>query len=242
MTLNCFLNALQTCLENPNTFLEVGEMTITAGRRQLIVSLVFEVRHQAGSLPPALIRSLTLTGYLTAAERTLPKWFIPPHQVELGRHIVDGACGAVYEGTWVDTDAEVLDAVDRTQFRLEVDLWFSLNHDRLIKLYEAGHEGRAFFVCKRATRETIVFCQRETSSFDLELHSVYAIFTTVASFMVIYKGITFSWVTSMNGALSAYRWKTPECLTGSPPTFASDVYSFGMFIIEALSGMLPWGI
>ncbi|POM69356.1 Protein kinase [Phytophthora palmivora] len=68
----------------------------------------------------------------------------------------------------------------------------------------------------------------------MKLHSVYAIFTTVASFMVIYKGITFSWVTSI--------WKAPECLTGSPPTFASDVYSFGMFIIEALSGMLPWGI
>lgn len=43
------------------------------------------------------------------------------------------------------------------------------------------------------------------------------------------------------GALGAYRWKAPECLCGSPPTFASDVYSFAMCIIEAVSSEYPWG-
>ncbi|EGZ30405.1 hypothetical protein PHYSODRAFT_295212 [Phytophthora sojae] len=38
----------------------------------------------------------------------------------------------------------------------------------------------------------------------------------------------------------AFRWKAPECLLGSPPTFASDSYSFGMCIIEAVTGEYPW--
>ncbi|RLN52949.1 hypothetical protein BBJ28_00018472 [Nothophytophthora sp. Chile5] len=43
------------------------------------------------------------------------------------------------------------------------------------------------------------------------------------------------------GALGAYRWKSPECLDGGVATFASDIFSFGMCIIEAVSGALPWG-
>jgi serine/threonine protein kinase len=42
-------------------------------------------------------------------------------------------------------------------------------------------------------------------------------------------------------AIGAYRWKAPECLSGLAPTFASDVYSFAMCIIEAVSGEYPWG-
>jgi hypothetical protein len=41
--------------------------------------------------------------------------------------------------------------------------------------------------------------------------------------------------------LGAPRWKAPECLNGAGPTFASDVYSFGMCIIEARTGQCPWG-
>ncbi|RLN21151.1 hypothetical protein BBJ28_00019548 [Nothophytophthora sp. Chile5] len=41
--------------------------------------------------------------------------------------------------------------------------------------------------------------------------------------------------------LGSFRWKAPECLNGASPTFASDTYSFGMCIIEALSGEFPWG-
>ncbi|RLN79483.1 hypothetical protein BBJ28_00009266 [Nothophytophthora sp. Chile5] len=39
----------------------------------------------------------------------------------------------------------------------------------------------------------------------------------------------------------AQRWKAPECLAGSPPTFESDVFSFGMCILQAVSGEFPWG-
>jgi serine/threonine protein kinase len=41
--------------------------------------------------------------------------------------------------------------------------------------------------------------------------------------------------------VGAPRWKAPEVLNGAEPTMASDVYSFGMCIVEAVSGEYPWG-
>ncbi|RLN94141.1 hypothetical protein BBJ28_00008327, partial [Nothophytophthora sp. Chile5] len=40
------------------------------------------------------------------------------------------------------------------------------------------------------------------------------------------------------------RWTAPECLTseGLAPTFESDVYSFGMCVVEAVTNNLPWGV
>lgn len=44
-----------------------------------------------------------------------------------------------------------------------------------------------------------------------------------------------------HAASAAVRWEAPECLRGQPPTFASDIYSFGMCIIEVISEAYPWG-
>ncbi|RLN88618.1 hypothetical protein BBJ28_00020189 [Nothophytophthora sp. Chile5] len=40
------------------------------------------------------------------------------------------------------------------------------------------------------------------------------------------------------------RWTAPECLAseGLAPTFESDVYSFGMCVVEAVTNNLPWGV
>ncbi|POM58170.1 Serine/threonine protein kinase [Phytophthora palmivora] len=41
--------------------------------------------------------------------------------------------------------------------------------------------------------------------------------------------------------VGAIRWKAPEVLQGEKATFASDIYSFGMCLLEATSGAFPWG-
>uniref|UniRef100_K3WQK0 Protein kinase domain-containing protein n=1 Tax=Globisporangium ultimum (strain ATCC 200006 / CBS 805.95 / DAOM BR144) TaxID=431595 RepID=K3WQK0_GLOUD len=41
--------------------------------------------------------------------------------------------------------------------------------------------------------------------------------------------------------MGAVHWKSPEYLAGGRPTFASDVYSFAMCILEAVTGDIPWG-
>ncbi|KAF1785249.1 Protein kinase, ATP binding site [Phytophthora cactorum] len=93
----------------------------------------------------------------------IPKWFIPSYQVELEDRIGSGGFAFVNLGKWFGTDVVVkrlkpmaVDENRRIQFRREADLWFTLNHSNLIKLYGACYEGpQPFFVCERATRQTL---------------------------------------------------------------------------------------
>jgi serine/threonine protein kinase len=62
----------------------------------------------------------------------------------------------------------------------------------------------------------------------------------------------FSFIRSQSVGLSAkaqtdaIRWKALECLTGTGsaanPLFESDLYAFGMCMIEAMTGEAPWGL
>jgi serine/threonine protein kinase len=57
----------------------------------------------------------------------------------------------------------------------------------------------------------------------------------------------FSFVLSESkpqGSGGATRWRAPECLDykGQMPTFESDIYSFGMCVVEAVTYDVPWGI
>lgn len=41
--------------------------------------------------------------------------------------------------------------------------------------------------------------------------------------------------------IGAVQWKAPEYLTSGKPSFESDIYSFAMCILEAITGNSPWG-
>ncbi|KAG9033884.1 hypothetical protein FRB95_014087 [Tulasnella sp. JGI-2019a] len=44
--------------------------------------------------------------------------------------------------------------------------------------------------------------------------------------------------TGMQGA-GSWRWMSPEVMDGGPKTFESDIYAFGMTIVEVLTGSVP---
>jgi serine/threonine protein kinase len=44
----------------------------------------------------------------------------------------------------------------------------------------------------------------------------------------------------LEGLAGALRWRAPECLMKSP-SFASDVYSLAMCILEAVTDQVPFG-
>jgi serine/threonine protein kinase len=43
------------------------------------------------------------------------------------------------------------------------------------------------------------------------------------------------------GVFGSTHWQSPERVKGEEASFASDVYSLGLCILEALSGKIPWG-
>ncbi|RLN86566.1 hypothetical protein BBJ28_00004376 [Nothophytophthora sp. Chile5] len=253
--------AMQTCLEDPSALL--SQLPSATDQEEALALLQFEARNHA---------DFVLDPKRT---RVLPLWFIPSHQVEIGKHLADGSFGAVYLGNWLGTAVVVkqllsdqLDRESRDQFRHEADLWFTLNHENLIKLYGACHEGRPFFVCEQATRGTIVpylsrkkrpdawFALWEAAKGLQYLHNHGIVHSDLKGNNILVCGDNYSSTVKLadfglsvaasssakgEGALGAFRWKAPECLQGEAPTFASDIYSFGMCLIEALTGEFPWG-
>ncbi|ETO70384.1 TKL protein kinase, partial [Phytophthora nicotianae P1976] len=256
---------LKSCLEEPEPFFR--QMSNDIERSEAVALIQFAASTQLG--PSTVNKS-----------EDPPLWFIPPYQVQLGRHIADGSFGAVHEGEWLDTDVVVkqvlLDPSDKEnweQFRHEADLWFSLNHPNLIKLYGACHQGRPFFVCEPASRGTLAsylkgknrrliwfaisdvalglqhLHDRGIIHGDLKGNNILVCDNTEGLSTAKLADFGLSIVVNHieapandeNGALGAFRWKAPECLLGARPTFASDIYSLGMCIIEAITGQYPWG-
>ncbi|RLN67073.1 hypothetical protein BBP00_00001863 [Phytophthora kernoviae] len=261
-------------LEDPSSFLDQVEEE--SNRGEALALLQFEAHNHFGtrSAPSVLATQYNVTE--AVEEDSLPAWFIPPYQVNLGNHAADGSFGAVYYGQWLDTDVVVkqvttdqLDRANRLQFRHEANLWFGLNHVNLVKLYGACHEGRPFFVCEKASEGTIGSFLKGKGRWEiwdsirdaarglkhLHEHSIVHGDLKGNNILVCDDGLVkladFGLSSIANragvvtdgieGALGAFRWKAPECILGARPTFASDIFSFGMCIIEIATGDFPWG-
>ncbi|KAH7474256.1 Serine/threonine-protein kinase TNNI3K [Phytophthora ramorum] len=173
-----------------------------------------------------------------------------------------------------------LDSAKRAEalamFRREVDIWFGLSHPHVVRLFGACHVGRPFFVCEYATNGTLVRYLRKypdelwTKLLEAALGVQYLHARNVVHGDL--KGNNIVIGTDMKAKVTdfglssvasdeatplvsaALHWVAPECFGASTrPTSASDIYSLGMCIVEALrvveavnSGnttqpCLPWG-
>ncbi|KAL4093212.1 hypothetical protein PRIC1_012199 [Phytophthora ramorum] len=141
------------CLKNPSTLLE------QINRPEDIAMLRFEAQNRAGAYSPDIVEAM-IKVLREAEERgmknagVIPKWFIPSYQVQLDKRLGDGGFAFVNLGKWFGTNVVVkrlkpadVNEDSREQFRREADLWFTLNHSNLIKLYDAESCGFAF--CKQ---------------------------------------------------------------------------------------------
>ncbi|KAF1328154.1 Serine/threonine protein kinase, partial [Globisporangium splendens] len=159
--------------------------------------------------------------------------------------------------------------VGRTAFMREAQTWFQLSHTFVLKLFGAFHVGsNPYFVCERAEngtlREYLAKNENRTSTWqrlyeaalglqylhdheivhnDLKCSNllVGSDNTTKVSDFGLTSAIPALKSTAVERAIAAECWKAPEVLIGDPASPASDIYSFGMCIIEAMSLTNPWG-
>ncbi|KAE9352604.1 hypothetical protein PF008_g5387 [Phytophthora fragariae] len=145
----------------------------------------------------------------------------------------------------------------RAMFRREVDIWFGFSHPHVVRLFGACHVGRPFFVCEYAANGTLVSYLR-TNADELwsKLHEAALGVQYLHARGVVHgdlKGnnivvgsdmkakvtdFSLSWVGDSEEKTlvsAAWHWVAPELLdTNQGTTLASDVYSLGMCIVEAL--------
>lgn len=156
------------------------------------------------------------------------------------------------------------------QFSCEADIWFQLNHINVVKMYGACHVGALFFVCEHAKGgELSSYLEEKEHDMQLVWYSLLNAalglqylhengiihgdlkgnnilvgaddVVKLTDFGLNTRASNANAIEDGNGSVGAFRWKAPECLSGEVATFASDVYSFAMCIIEIVSGSFPWG-
>ncbi|EGZ20825.1 hypothetical protein PHYSODRAFT_402717, partial [Phytophthora sojae] len=190
----------------------------------------------------------------------------------------EGGFGSVYRAKWLDSDVVVKRRAETVAiFRREVEIWFSLSHPHVVRLFGACHVGRPFFVCEYATHGTLVsFLRKHPGEIWTKLHESALGVQYLHARGVVHgdlKGNNIVIGSDMKAKVTdfglssvasgedktlvsgAWNWVAPELLdTNKRPTFATDVYSLGMCIVEALrvveaveagkdsSHCLPWRV
>ncbi|RLN51757.1 hypothetical protein BBJ28_00021973 [Nothophytophthora sp. Chile5] len=156
----------------------------------------------------------------------------------------------------------------KESFLRETEVWHRLNSPHVVEMYGACHVSTpAFFVCEDADHGNFVdYFEKDKSEIwrlfyeaalgldylhheevvhgDLKCNNILV----GADRMAKICDFGFSDIRSYSVGLSAMtqtdsiRWKAPELLmrSGDNPRFLSDVFSFGMCIIEAFSGEPPY--
>ncbi|RLN15216.1 hypothetical protein BBJ28_00011620 [Nothophytophthora sp. Chile5] len=160
---------------------------------------------------------------------------------------------------------------EKQAFLREANIWHQLRHPHVVPLFGACHVSRpCFFVCEEAANgnlmeyldkmKTVGGCsivwsklydaalglqylhQNNIVHGDLKCNQILVTGEGVAKLTDF--GMSFiSSGTKPATSTGAVRWKAPECLTSEgSPTLESDVYSFGMCVVEAVTKNTPWGL
>ncbi|GMF37844.1 unnamed protein product [Phytophthora fragariaefolia] len=159
----------------------------------------------------------------------------------------------------------------QTTFLNEVEIWHTLFHPHVVQLFGACHIGQPFFVCEYAGGGQLddylraypdqawiklyeaalglrYLHTKQVSHGDLKCNNIVigsdglAKLTDFGLSMLNSGELNIEQHRNDPHNIGAIRWKAPEVLRGEKATFASDVYSFGMCILEAVSGTYPWGM
>ncbi|KAF1318807.1 Serine/threonine protein kinase, partial [Globisporangium splendens] len=153
----------------------------------------------------------------------------------------------------------------RELFLHELRIWYPLNHPHVIKLFGAWHLGKRYFVCEYAPHGTLrsylvtnrdkIWQKLYEVALGLKyLHELNIVHNDLKcdNFLISVDGsakIADFGLSCIPGSVSvkidpkkqgAQQWRSPEYLCNEQTTLASDVYSFGMCILEAFTGKCPW--
>ncbi|OWZ14059.1 LOW QUALITY PROTEIN: Serine/threonine protein kinase [Phytophthora megakarya] len=155
----------------------------------------------------------------------------------------------------------------REMFEHEVDVWFWLSHPHVVRLFGACHAGLLLFACEYASNGSLdkylrqppneIWQKLYEAALGIQyLHSRGIIHCDLKCNNIVVgrdnnAKVTDFRLSSASIVTGAWHWVAPECLEKGPAelSYASDIYAFGMCIVEALriveatttKDRMPWG-
>ncbi|KAJ8564205.1 hypothetical protein ON010_g7141 [Phytophthora cinnamomi] len=214
-------------------------------------------------------RAITVVNYASSGGMTEGNWHIPPSEMALLNFVETSNIGGDYQATWLDSDIAVkLFIPDASSFEDEVRLWHQLRHPNVIKMCgdcDANPLPLQFFVCEYATNGSLLEYVQSTCPVQQSVWSVLHRAALGLSYLhergIVHGDLRFSNILIGTDGLSKLanftrndqvgkreissragliRWQAPEVLKGRGWSFASDIYSLGMCIVEAVTKEMPW--
>lgn len=265
------------------------ELQGSKAQSEAIINLLYEGQEHADRQSAESLK-LMKTLVQTVSEachtpiRSLTPWFLPRDEVKFDAEpFAKGSFGAVHHGTWgsgtkiavkcLSMNDTNFSKVDTMLFN-EINIWYSLNHPHVIKMYGASHlTNPPFIVCEDAVHGNLATYldipankpqmwpllyqaaqgmdylsrKKKVVHGDLKLNNILVGAdgkAKIADFgMSVIRSASLSLSTAVSSSGASVgcnlRWRAPECMKRKP-TFASDIYSFGMCIIEAATGEPPY--
>ncbi|KAF1314622.1 Tkl protein kinase, partial [Globisporangium splendens] len=196
-------------------------------------------------------------------EPSVPDWFISREDVEFNEWNRTGedAETTSYEGKWLKTKVIVATSqqMDKNEFQKVADRWYSLSHPNVRKLFGACHiESKPFFVYEYGKRLLDVLIEKQQSPWKYLYDAALGV-QLLHQRSIVHGDLRCSnIVVGLDGVAKVggleYRmdhyyfwfdteqagWASPELLSGQVKSLSSDIYAFGMCILEAITLKRPW--
>ncbi|KAF1318211.1 Serine/threonine protein kinase, partial [Globisporangium splendens] len=198
----------------------------------------------------------------------IPKWFISHHNVELHDWNATGTNQSIVTATWLKSKVSVLKCnCELSEFEEIATKWSALSHPHVLRLFGACHAGQAMiFVTEYSVHGTLsgyvknqndygfVFQKLYEAALGLQyLHErnvIHGDLTTSCIFIgadssAKIGGLEKSFshgITQSNPEHGEVDWKAPEIRRGEHPSLHSDVYAFGVCILDLLTALHPWRV
>ncbi|KAF1313134.1 Serine/threonine protein kinase, partial [Globisporangium splendens] len=192
---------------------------------------------------------------------SIPEWFIPCDDVEFEKWnaIEGGENPTRFHGKWMNTSVTITTStLASDEFEQRASQWYQLNHSHVSALYGACHVGPTrFTVCEYTPNGTLLDFLGLADNRHLTWSKLYEAFLGLHYLHArnyIYgdlrcQDIVIGFDTKakiggfdQNNTHKPYlnRVSPPEVLRGEKFSLASDIYAFGMCILEAVTLRNPW--
>lgn len=204
----------------------------------------------------------------TSEGPSVPKWLIPHHELDFDQsrqvqHQHESE-RTPFRAKWLNSNVMLCELdLPRETFVSSATRWYNLSHPNLVDLFGAAHLRQPYVAVYDVSQATNL---REYLGSPQNKHLVWQKLLEVASGVAFLheKHIVLGnfqcrhlWIDELGTARingfeiaasnlqieadpERVRWQSPECVRGGPSSMESDIYSFGMCILEAVSGQIPW--